>query len=348
MEVNLVSFLLKSNIDSANFGIKSFYFLLIMISGTSAFGLNSDKVVGANACGECHVSELDAWKNTHHFKTFTELHRRPKAKEIQKKLGLKRIKSESDCMSCHYTTQSLENKLKAISGISCESCHGAAKDWIDIHNNFGGPGVTRESETADHKKTRLAKIAAAGMIRPDEIYKLASNCFQCHTVPNENLVNVGGHKAGSNFELVSWLQGEVRHNFTFSEDKDNREASPERKRILYVTGRILDLEHAFRGVAKATQKASYAVSMAKRAKRAIIRLEKINELKPTKEITEILVIAKAQKLKLNNENLLTAAANKIALKAESFLKLHNGDQLALLDPLIPTPEKYKGTPHYNF
>ncbi len=115
-----------------------------------------------------------------------------------------------------------------------------------------------------------------------------------------------------------------------------------------MTGRILDLEHALRGVAKATQKASYAVSMAKRAKRAILRLEKINALNATQEISEIITIAKAQKLKLNNEKLLTEAANKIALKAESFLKSHDGDQLASLDPLIPKPEKFKGIPHHSF
>ena len=39
-------------------------------------------------------------------------------------------------------------------------------------------------------------------------------------VPEERLVNVGGHTAGSAFELVSWSQGEVRHNLQKSAGKD--------------------------------------------------------------------------------------------------------------------------------
>ncbi len=306
--------------------------------------VNAENLVGAGACAECHVSESEAWQKTHHFNTFSELHRRPKAKEIKEKLGLKRIKSESDCMQCHYTVQKVNDKMKAVSGISCESCHGAAKDWIDVHNDFGGPGVTRETETMEHKEQRLAATAAAGMIRPGEIYKLASNCFQCHTVPNEHLVNTGGHRAGSAFELVSWLQGEVRHNFIGSDEKkENREATPERKRVLYVVGRILDLEYSFRGVAKATEKAAYAVKMAKRAKRAIIRVDKINQLKPLPELQSIVTLAKAQKLKLNNETELVKAADEIAGHARAFTQNYTGDELAEIDSLIPGPDKYQGS-----
>ena len=317
--------------------VVNLFFVTITTAGSA------DNIVGANACGECHVSEFEAWKNTHHFKTFSELHRRPKAKEIKEKLGLKRIKSESDCLQCHYTSQNVEEKLRVVSGISCESCHGPAKNWIDVHNDFGGPDITRETETPEHREARLAKVATAGMIRPDEIYKLASNCFQCHTVPNERLVNIGGHKAGSRFELVSWLQGEVRHNYVNSEDKSNREDPPERLRLLYVTGRILDLEYSMRGVAKATKKEKYAVTMAKRTKRAIAQLDKINELKPIPEIGQMISVAKDQKLKLNNHDALSAAADKIASLAAAFLESNKNSSLEALDPLLPPSDNYKGT-----
>ena len=52
------------------------------------------------------------------------------------------------------------------------------------------------------------------MNNPHNIYLIARQCYDCHTVPNERLVNVGGHLAGSqDFELVAWSQGMVRHNF---------------------------------------------------------------------------------------------------------------------------------------
>ena len=319
------------------------FFLFISASWGSQ-GIDSTGVIGAQTCSECHVSESETWQQTRHFKTFAELHRKDSAREIKNKLGLKRIKSAGKCTQCHYTVQESEEKRKVISGVSCESCHGSAKDWLDVHYDYGGPEITRDTETVDHRQERLAAIAKAGMIRPGEIYKLAKNCFECHTVPDEDLVNIGGHKAGSKIELVSWLLGENRHNFIDSDGKVNRDDSPERKRILFVVGRLLDLEYAFRGVAKATKKANYAVKMAKRAKRAIARIGKILELKSIPELEEIHKLAKAQKLKLNNEANLTAAAEGIREISQKFTMTYNGGEFPEIDPLIPTPEKYRGTP----
>ena len=36
-------------------------------------------VVGPNACAECHKQEVEAWKGSHHFKTFSEMPRRKEA-----------------------------------------------------------------------------------------------------------------------------------------------------------------------------------------------------------------------------------------------------------------------------
>lgn len=309
-----------------------------------------DKRVGSQKCIECHDHAGEAWKHTHHFNTYNELHSRPKAAEIAKNMNIRRIKRADTCTQCHYTVMTVDDKPKSVSGISCESCHGAARDWIDIHNDFGGPGVQRNQETEDHRKLRLEKTEKAGMIRPDQLYRLAENCYQCHTVPNEQLVNVGGHKAGSNFELVRWLSGEVRHNFSISDSaRENKDASIERKRMLYVIGQILDMEYGFRGVAKATKKDAYAVSMAKRAIRARKRLQKIQNLvnpapdgNAVPELIEILKLAQ-QKLKLNNETALTSAADEISVLAQKFVAEHDGSELAAIDSLLPGPDKYRGT-----
>ena len=103
------------------------------------------------------------------------------------------------------------------------------------------------------------------MIRTRSIYQLAKNCYGCHVVPQEDLVNKGGHRAGSAFELVSWSQGEVLHNTWYSKGKDNVPASAERKRMLYLVGLGVELETALRAVGKATARKPYAFEMAKRA-----------------------------------------------------------------------------------
>lgn len=299
-------------------------------------------VMGPDACGECHKSSVAVWKKTKHATTFKELPRRKSAKKIAKNLGIRRLKSESACLSCHFTSANVSGKVKPIAGIACESCHGAGKNWIKEHSDYGGKGVTKESEPPDHAKARYAKSEAAGLIRPGSLYKVAANCYGCHTVPNEKLVNVGGHAAGSKFELVAWSQGEVRHNVWYS--KENNEASAARKRMMYIVGKALDLEFALRGVAKATQKATYAVSMAKRASAARKAMKKIAAAVKTPEIEAIVAAGGAVKLKLNNAANLTAAADKISAAAEKFSGAHDGSKFAAIDALVPGPDKYKGKP----
>lgn len=60
------------------------------------------------------------------------------------------------------------------------------------------------------------------MRNPSNLDLVAQSCLNCHTAPNEELVNKGGHNVGTlDFELVAWSQGKVRHNFVRSEGKTN-------------------------------------------------------------------------------------------------------------------------------
>ncbi|MEM7017855.1 MAG: multiheme c-type cytochrome [Pseudomonadota bacterium] len=316
----------------------------LLISNTS-FAFEHAKVVGTEECGECHEDEVTVWKETHHYKSFYELSRSDEGRKIAEKMGISRIKKDSDCLSCHFMQAETDGKLEPISGIACESCHAPAKDWVETHNDYGGKDVKKEQETPEHKAKRIADMEQAGMIRPTNLYALANNCYQCHLVPNEKLVNVGGHTAGSKFELVSWSHGEIRHNFFRSESgKDNIESSLPRKRMMFVMGRVLELEHSLRGVAKATQKASYAVKMAKRAQVAIAWLKKINGLVKLPEVDNMLKIAGSVKLKLNNADALNAAADKVAKEAQQLASNNDGEALSALDELLPSAEKYKGSP----
>ncbi len=163
------------------------------------------KVVGPGKCAECHKQTAAIWKATHHFKTFAELPRRKEANAIVKKMGLRRIKAGSLCLDCHFTTVVQKEKRKAIAGISCEACHGPGADYLKLHSEFSGKKKATESKAEREK--RWVDSEAAGMIRPRDMYRWASNCYGCHIVPQEKLVNVGGHPAGSSFELVYWSQG---------------------------------------------------------------------------------------------------------------------------------------------
>lgn len=113
------------------------------------------KVMTADACAQCHANELAVWQSTPHYTTFQELSRRPRSQEICRNLGLRSVKRSDVCIKCHYTMQDHGGKTKAVSGVSCESCHGASRDWLTRHNDYGGPTATRESEAPSHQRQRL-------------------------------------------------------------------------------------------------------------------------------------------------------------------------------------------------
>ena len=316
-----------------------------MIFGFAADGtVASDpaKIVGPNACAECHKQEAEAWKDTHHFKTFREMPRRKEANAIAERMGVQRIRSESLCLTCHYTVQQKESSRRPIAGVSCESCHSAGQDWIKVHSQFSGK--TEKTETKAEAEARLKLADSKGMIRPSSLYRLAKNCYGCHVVPQEDLVNKGGHPVGSPFELVSWSQGEVRHNTWHSKGKENVPAGAARKRMLYLVGLGVELETGLRAVSRATVRRLYAFRMAQRVDQARKQLAVAAKAAPNvPEIAKMVEYAYSAGLKLNNERFLTAAADGVSKLLASIAQKYDGSTMAGLDSFIPGPDKFKGT-----
>lgn len=302
------------------------------------------KVMGAESCQKCHASEIQTWKKTPHSETFLTLHRKAEAQQIASKLGIENFKSDSNCIQCHYTMSSKQGTgpLEAIAGVSCESCHGASKDWIAVHNDYGGPNITKAQETREHRLARFQQSIQLGMRNPVNVYLLAQSCYRCHTVPDETLVNVGGHNAGSlDFELVSWSQGTVRHNFLRTDGQANAEETPGRLRQLFVAGMIADLEFSMKATARATQKATFGITSAQRAQRALERLKSAQEKVQQPILQEIIQIASGVKLKLNNREQLENAASAIHELGVKFGTTVRGDDLAAIESFIPPKDKWK-------
>jgi hypothetical protein len=301
------------------------------------------KIVGPEECAECHEDATALWRNTHHFTTFREMPRAKEGIEIARAMGLRRIKEGSLCLDCHFTTTIEDGEREPIAGISCESCHGAGDGYLKVHSEFSGK--EEETETAAEEAERWAQSEAAGMIRPNMMYEWAKNCYACHVVPQEKLVNVGGHPAGSDFELVAWSQGEVRHNVWYTEGESNPPADLDRRRKMFVVGMAVELETALRAVGEATQRADYAVAMAKRADRARKRFAQATKLvgQPA-EMVAIVQAANAAGLKLNNKAELNAAADKVAEQTRKIVAGYDGSEFAQIDPALPGEDDWKGQP----
>lgn len=269
--------------------------------------------------------------------------RKVEAKRIADRMGVRRITSGTLCLDCHFTVQQKNGREKKVAGISCESCHGAGKDWIKVHSEFSGKTVLFESAAEKEARWKLAE--AKGMIRARAIYQLARKCVGCHVVPHEQLVNKGGHEAGSAFEMVSWSQGEVLHNTWYNMGRENATANAARKRMLYLIGLGAELEAALRAIGKATVRRAYAFAMAKRADRARKQLATAAAAAPdVPEIAQIVKLSHSAGLTLNNERRLAAAADGISTQLDLITKRYDGSTMGGLDSLIPGPDKYKGTP----
>ncbi len=319
---------------------------IVMAAGSTSFaqGLVCDpsKVMTSESCANCHGSEIRIWRQTPHYKTFKELARNPKAQEICAKMGLNSVKRSDVCIDCHFTMKEIDGRNKAVSGVSCESCHGASRDWLAVHNDYGGPTASKETESEAHRGKRLKQSAKFGMNNTRDLYSIAMNCYSCHMVPNEDLVNVGGHTAGTReFELVRYSQGMVRHNFLRSDGVTNQPASEHRLRMMYVVGLIADLEFSTRATAIATENNTYGVNVAQRAAASAVKLFELQKTFQNDYVKRVIDAFAHAKLNTNNYDQLNTIADEIQEAGREFAVKHDGSEMAFVDQLLPSPNEYK-------
>ena len=307
-----------------------------------SFDIN--RVVGYEQCQKCHLQQVSVLQQHPHFLSGRGFHRRDDAKAMAKKLGYSSVKRSDLCMKCHYTPKREGDRVKADAGISCESCHGPARDWIQVHNNYG-PLMTKESESPEHRATRINTSIARGMNPPQHLYSLARACVRCHVVDDERLVNEGGHPAGSNgFEFVAWSQGNVRHNFLRTEGRKNEPSSIERRRVMFVVGLFAELEASFRATAKASEKSDFAFKHAARAHELRNAAVQLAEKTRHPLIQKAADAGNSAKLKLGNGEEMTAAADNISRIAWQIADEVNGKTLDGIDSLLPVENQLIGQP----
>ncbi|MEZ6106050.1 MAG: cytochrome C554 [Pirellulaceae bacterium] len=274
--------------------------------------------------------------------TFEELHRMPEAKAIAEPHGLLERQTWRTLprMPLHGSGprgQAQANRWRVV-----RSCHGASSDWITVHNDYGGPGVSREDESAAHARQRREQSIAAGMRNPRNLYSVAQSCFGCHSIRREDLINHGGHQlASTDFELVAWSQGRVRHNFLRTNNVSNEPSPPERLRVMYVVGVLADLEYATRATAVATTVGPYGVASAQRAADRALKLKAIQEAVQDPLLQEVLTTFAEAELVTNNAEQLLAVAERISELGSEFAEKRDGSTLGAIDAWLPSPANYR-------
>ena len=307
---------------------------LALLASQAAAGRQADfrKVVGSTECSACHETEAEILSRTRHSRTLDELRDRPAAIEIAHRLGLADPLSEGLCQDCHLTTALIDGERRIIEGIACESCHGGGRSFLLDH----------PKDKNDAPK-EWARIESIGMVTPARLYELATRCYSCHLVSSEKLVDIGGHTVGSPFELLSWSQGEIRHNTWYTKGESNIERGRDGCRLLYLLGSTVELEAVLRAAAEIEGRGRYYKAVSRRLVSARHRMEKISKACPDLPLRALLDTVGGLRIGRENGQALTPPAEQLSEIGRHLLERYDGTELSCLDALVPNPEEYRGS-----
>lgn len=245
--------------------------------------------VGAGACASCHPQETVVWKGTKHHKSYDAAEANPKHKDILATVGDgKSMKTSPTCTLCHFSlVGSGGGKPVAKSGPSCESCHGAASEWVKVHADYG-KGATKETESEQHKLERRLAALKASMRSPRELFDIATSCAQCHGMAHAALTGQvlakmleAGHPLEPEWELVRYSQGTVRHRFyPVGSGTENLTMTEGERARMFVVGQAVRLLSATRALEK-SRDPGYRAAQKQRIAQAQ------DALAPVKDLPEI-------------------------------------------------------------
>jgi hypothetical protein len=115
---------------------------------------------------------------------------KPESERMVRALGIKQPATEAaECIGCHSPMAAASDAgshwHSMSEGVSCEACHGAARDWIEPHRSldWNNPSIW-----SDNRK------AAAGFQDTKSLHGRASACVKCH---------VGGGGLDVNHDLIA-------------------------------------------------------------------------------------------------------------------------------------------------
>ena len=148
------------------------------------------KFLGANSCASssCHggggqnQNQLLVWSlKDFHSQRPTATLTTARSKQIADALQIKDPSADSRCTACHAPLHEAPENLrgenfKVSEGVSCESCHGAAENWLRAH--------TRKDYTR-------ADRTAVGMRDLQNLYVRANTCVACHQNVDAEILKAG-------------------------------------------------------------------------------------------------------------------------------------------------------------
>ena len=166
------------------------------------------KFLGANSCAStsCHggggqdQNQFLVWslKDFHSQRPAATL-TTARAKQIADALGISDPTANTRCTTCHAPLNSVPENLRGNNfnvsdGVSCESCHGPAENWLRFHTR---------------KDYSRADRTAAGMRDLQNLYVRANTCVACHQNVDADILKAGHPELI--FELDGQSVAEPKH-----------------------------------------------------------------------------------------------------------------------------------------
>jgi hypothetical protein len=193
--------------------------LLLLVSSVLAFAQPQEpnKFNGPGSCASpaCHGavevrSETPVQQNEYSIWVVKDKHARAfsvlsndVAKRISRLMDLKQPDMEPRCLGCHALnakdTERAETFRDISDGVSCESCHGPASNWLGKHTE------------KDWKHEDSVKLGMKDLRDPAN---RAENCLRCHLGDKDNSVDHELIAAGHPdlvFELASYTAAMPKH-----------------------------------------------------------------------------------------------------------------------------------------
>jgi hypothetical protein len=163
----------------------------VVFAGGATRGADAPvKFLGANSCSSssCHgggganQNQFLVWslKDFHSHRPVATL-ATARSKQIADALNIKDATVDDRCTVCHAPLNAVPENLhgdnfKVSEGVSCESCHGPAENWIRSHTRTD---YTRADRTA------------AGMRDLQNLYVRANTCVACHQNVDADILKAG-------------------------------------------------------------------------------------------------------------------------------------------------------------
>lgn len=174
----------------------------------------------------CRCNEVQIWETQDKHRIAHLVLRNDRSVQMGKLLGIEDPSSDKRCVTCHgviIADEKLRHRSfppeRAIQeGVTCVVCHGAYKDWIDLHG-----GIDRETWRTFPRQRKEEEFGMNDLWDP---VRRAQLCVSCHVgdPAQGRLVThamyAAGHPLLPAFELVAYSDAMPRHWQYLSEKPD--------------------------------------------------------------------------------------------------------------------------------